>query len=296
MPASTGVFITSGLIEIDKLRPESVLDVGCGFGLWGFLCRLYLDVFPGRRYRENWKIRIEGVEVFPKYIMPHQEFLYDKIHIGKVEEIFDELDEFDLYIFGDVLEHLPKQSGLQILDRACQKANKGVLINVPLGEGWLREGTDENEYEAHVSLWGLEDFARYCPEVCGEVSFPKLGRYALILIDKTGGDARETYELCYQGRRCLAENPEAAAGCFRRAIEIGHEDPEPHFELANLLLKEQNIEEAISILRDAVARFPDHPAAYDSLSKLLFALNRDDEADDVLSSKPAAQRYGKRNP
>ncbi len=286
MPASTGVFITPALTEIDKLRPESVLDVGCGFGLWGFLCRLYLDVFPGRRYRENWRIRIEGVEVFPKYIMPHQEFLYDKIHIGNIETLFDELDEFDLYIFGDILEHLPKQSGVELLDRAYRKANKGVLINIPLGEGWLRKGTDENEYEAHVSVWELEDFARYCPKVCSEASFPEVGRYAFILIDKTVGASREAHELCYQGRRHRADDPKAAAECFKRAIEIGCENPEPHFELADLLLNERKVDEAVDVLRDAVARFPDNGVTYDTLGRLLVALNRIDEANEVLSSKP----------
>jgi SAM-dependent methyltransferase len=287
MPASIGVFITSALIEIDRLRPESVLDVGCGFGLWGFLCRLYLDVFPGRRYGEDWKIRIEGVEVFPKYIMPHQEFLYDKIHLGKIETVFDELDAFDLYIFGDVLEHLPKQDAVQLLDRAYRKANKGILINVPLGESWLREGTDENEYEAHVSVWELEDFVQYCPKVCGEGTFPELGRYALILIDKTVCASREAYGLCYEGKRRRADDPKAAAECFRRAIEIGYEDPEPHFELADLLLKEQKVDESVEVLRDAIARFPDNDTTYDSLGRLLLALNRCDEANEVLSSKPA---------
>jgi SAM-dependent methyltransferase len=287
MPASIGVFITSALIEIDRLRPESVLDVGCGFGLWGFLCRLYLDVFPGRRYGEDWKIRIEGVEVFPKYIMPHQEFLYDKIHLGKIETVFDELDAFDLYIFGDVLEHLPKQVAVQLLDRAYRKANKGVLINVPLGEGWLREGTDENEYEAHVSVWELEDFVQYCPKVCGEVTFPEVGRYALILIDKTVCASREAYGLCYEGKRRRTDDPKAAVECFRRAIEIGYEDPEPHFELADLLLKERKVNESVEVLRDAIARFPDNGATYDSLGRLLLALNRCDEANEVLSSKPA---------
>lgn len=65
MPTSTGVFISVGLTEIARLRPTSVVDVGCGFGLWGFLCRMYLDVFEGRTYKEDWQVRIEAIEVFP---------------------------------------------------------------------------------------------------------------------------------------------------------------------------------------------------------------------------------------
>jgi tetratricopeptide (TPR) repeat protein len=286
MPVSTGIFITSALIEIEKLRPESVLDVGCGFGLWGFLCRMYLDVFPGRRGKEQWRTRIEGVEAFAKYIMPHQEFLYDKIHIGEIQELFDQLGEFDLYIFGDILEHLPKQDGTRVLESAYRKAGKGILINVPLGEGWLREGNEDNPYEAHVSVWDLADFAEYCPRVCHQTTFPDVGRYALILIDKTLPQPQTAEQLCQKGRFYLEGSPEAAARCFRRAIDTGCEKPEAHFELANLLLQDRKMDEAIEVLRHAIAQFPDQDAPYDVLGKLLFALNRGDEAREVLASRP----------
>ena len=47
MPVSTPVHISHCLGRIIGLNPEPVLDVGCGFGLWGFLCREYLDVWNG---------------------------------------------------------------------------------------------------------------------------------------------------------------------------------------------------------------------------------------------------------
>jgi hypothetical protein len=288
MPVSTGVLISTALTEIIKLEPRSVLDVGCGFGLWGFLARLYLDVFPGRRYKHEWTVRIEGVEAFPKYVMPHQEFLYDTIHAGKIEDMVDRLGEFDLYIFGDVLEHLTKETGIQTLETACRKAAKGVLINIPLGEGWLREVSEENEYEAHLSAWELEDFLEYCPKVCGEATFPALGPYATILIDRTAREIQKADMLYRNGVLCFQNHPDFASECFDRAIEMGCDDPRAHFELSRLLIEQQKVEEAIRVLRDAVATFPHHEACYDVLAKLLRTLNRTREADVILAAKPSA--------
>ena len=51
MPVSTPVHLSHCLNHIIQLSPQSVLDVGCGFGMWGFLCRTYLDAFCERVYK-----------------------------------------------------------------------------------------------------------------------------------------------------------------------------------------------------------------------------------------------------
>ena len=287
MPTSTGIFIPAVLAEIERIRPASVLDVGCGFGLWGFLCRLYLDVFEGRPYRDEWTIRIEGVEIFRKYIMPHQEFLYDRIHIGRIENYVDELDGFDLYIFGDVLEHLPKKDGLSILSTAYSKSNKGILINIPIGEGWLREGTDDNPHEAHVSIWDFDDFVSYSPKICGEASLPNVGRYACLLLDKTFAEAEKAGLMVSNGRLLVEINPEAALSFFKSATDLGYGSPDAHLEIANLLLQQKKVDETVDILRQAIDRFPEHAETYDILSKVLQLSNRLAEAREVMAARPS---------
>jgi len=61
---------------------------------------------------------------------------------------------------GDIIEHLDKQSGLQLLRDAVQKARKAVIVSTPKFE------TDQpdlcaNELERHRSLWSAKDFAKF---------------------------------------------------------------------------------------------------------------------------------------
>ena len=53
MPVSIQFQITPCVSRIIGAQPKSVLDVGCGFGKWGYLCREYLDAFHGRFRRED---------------------------------------------------------------------------------------------------------------------------------------------------------------------------------------------------------------------------------------------------
>src|SRR5439155_62198 len=71
---------------VRQLQPRSILDVGVGFGKWGHLFREYTDILeaehePSRYDRENWQVRIEGIEGHAAYLTPMHHFLYDQIHV-----------------------------------------------------------------------------------------------------------------------------------------------------------------------------------------------------------------------
>jgi len=55
--------------------PESILDVGVGFGKYGFLSREYLELWDGRGKYCDWKIRIDGIEAYKDYITPVHRFI-----------------------------------------------------------------------------------------------------------------------------------------------------------------------------------------------------------------------------
>lgn len=168
---------------IRRLDPVSVLDVGCGFGRWGFLCREFLDVWNSRTYPESWKISIEGIEIFPQNITPIHDYVYDKIHLGDASQLLPVLGTFDLVIFGDVLEHFDKYNAERLLENAIAHANKAVLIHVPLGTDWPQGPRDGNDYETHLSTWNLSDLRRYGGRI--KVFRDYIGRrYAVALIFK----------------------------------------------------------------------------------------------------------------
>jgi len=164
MPSSSWKHISTAIEKIYDLSPTSVLDIGVGFGKWGFLLREYLDVWANRYNKSEWLIKIDGIEIFEPYILESHIFFYDKIFVGDVRQLIDEIGNYDLIIVGDVLEHMPKTDSLSLIDKLICKGNT-ILINLPLGV-WPQEELLGNPNEKHVSTWLLEDIAKYQINSC----------------------------------------------------------------------------------------------------------------------------------
>ena len=161
MPLSIWLGMEDSLQAIVERRPASVLDAGIGFGLWGALLRQYLDVWCGRIQPEQWTTRIDGIEIDEKRVQPHARQLYTDIFVGDIRELVPlraSEHRYDVILFGDVLEHLPKSDGLGLLDAAVDLAAELVVVRIPLGDGWRREGREEPDH--HRSQWYASDFSR----------------------------------------------------------------------------------------------------------------------------------------
>ena len=91
---------------------------------------------------------------------------------------------WDLIIFGDVLEHFEKQESREIL-KWCVEHSKYVLINIPIGAGFEQGERYGNPYEAHLSVWEVNDFK--LPEaVCSQLMLDGYGRtYLSVVLSKT---------------------------------------------------------------------------------------------------------------
>jgi len=138
----------------------SVLDVGLGFGKWGFLIRDTFDVMMGQNFKKaDWKIHITGIEPFSKCITPIQKEVYNKILKKDVFEVIDKLGKYDLIMFGDVIEHFEKDKAYKLLDKLLQHSDN-IIISTPLG--FMPQGAwAGNEREIHRSGWVPEDFKKY---------------------------------------------------------------------------------------------------------------------------------------
>ena len=165
MPSSRPNTIPTVIHLVRQLQPRSILDVGVGFGKWGHLFREYTDILeaehdPARYRRENWRVRIDGIEGFPDYLTEMHRYLYNEIHPGDARALIRTLPVYDLIFMGDVLEHMTKSDGRQFLSDALAHASKAVLVTTPKYE---TEQADlcGNDLEQHRSLWSVRDFRQF---------------------------------------------------------------------------------------------------------------------------------------
>ena len=182
MPLSVWLGLEDSVRTIVDCRPRSVLDAGIGFGLFGHLLRQYLDVWEGRIQREDWRIRIDGIEIDERRVQPHSRYLYNEVFVGDIRDLVSQCaarSPYDVIMFGDVLEHLPKSDAGLLMRQSVAHAQKIVLIRIPLGGGWRKEGREEPDH--HRSTWSVADFDQ-CARTIRQYDY--FGNpYALVAID-----------------------------------------------------------------------------------------------------------------
>lgn len=163
MPTS----IEEGKDFLDRLfehhRPNTVLDVGPGEGT----------------YAKRWRKVHQGVwwtavEIFEPYIKRFNllrkgkttKSKYDEIHVMDIREAPDHLFHRDLVIFGDVLEHMPKEDAEAVLARAVKVGAYNIVVSVPTVEAPQGE-VDGNPHEAHVHHYTFEEMTDMLIRVTG---------------------------------------------------------------------------------------------------------------------------------
>lgn len=163
MPSSQFGQISPLAWLIRELDPQSVLDVGPGFGKYGFLAREYLELWWRTTDYAKRTRRIDAVEVFEPYITPLQRSIYDEIYIGDALEVLPKLTKYDLILLVDVLEHLDKPGGLRLLAASIQRGSF-VVISTPKNPA--PQGAHfGNVHEQHTSAWTKRELAAIAPSL-----------------------------------------------------------------------------------------------------------------------------------
>src|SRR6266496_5578847 len=108
MPSGRPNTIPTVIHLVRQLRPQSILDVGVGFGKWGHLFREYTDILeaehePARYQRQNWRVRIDGIAGHAAYLTAMHDYLYNKIHVGDAAVLIPNVPNYDLIFLGDIL-------------------------------------------------------------------------------------------------------------------------------------------------------------------------------------------------
>lgn len=141
-------------------RVNSVLDVGAGFGKFGVLLREHLDIRLQRYDKKDWKATIDAIEIWPEYITPLHKYIYDCIYIGNALTISEKIPSYDVIILVEVIEHMSKKDGEELLLNLFNKCNLGISMTFP---NVLQENDRcnwPNYYEDHKSLWTFEDLSK----------------------------------------------------------------------------------------------------------------------------------------
>ncbi len=149
---------------IHRTKPESVLDIGIGFGKYGYLAREYLELWDGRGKYGDWQRVIDGIEAFEEYVTPLHREVYSHVFVGNALEVVPVLERtYDLALLIDVFEHFTFEEGNRLLDSLMEKA-ANVLISVPK---WLsgQRAAFGNEFETHKFHWKKEHLRARGPHV-----------------------------------------------------------------------------------------------------------------------------------
>ncbi|MGI9862419.1 hypothetical protein SDD30_13655 [Moorella naiadis] len=160
MPSSNFGHLLDVLQVVTMLNPYSVLDIGVGFGKYGFLLRELLDLKPGEEGGyAKWAKKIDGIEIDSRYLTPVHKYIYDKIFLGDALTIIEKMDGmYDCIIAIDVLEHFRKKDAYKFINY-CQDKGRNFLIATPYV--YFDQGeVFKNPYEEHLSGWTIHDLKK----------------------------------------------------------------------------------------------------------------------------------------
>lgn len=173
---------------IQKVKPRKIIDIGKGFGKYGFLIHEYLGIDNQKRIdprmmlKDQSAVSIDAVEVDPDLMLPHLTHIYNKVYFGDVLKIYADLPDYDLALMIDVIEHIDKEKATEMLRYFISKGTK-IIVATPIN--YFQQHLYESSFEEHVSHWKLSDFSKLCSV---EVQYFNAG--AVYLISKQKMDIR----------------------------------------------------------------------------------------------------------
>ena len=147
----------------ELLGCKSVLDLGCGYNSPIQYCKIPFSV---------------GVELFEPYI---EESKRKRIHNqyikADIRKINFEPKSFDVVVAIEVLEHLTKEEGWELIKNMEKWTRKKIIISTP--NGYLYQSdADDNPLQRHKSGWSVRELKGFGFKVRGLNGFKPLRGYA----------------------------------------------------------------------------------------------------------------------
>jgi hypothetical protein len=124
-----------------------VLDVGIGFGQYGFMLRHRV---VGTMDREA--MLIDGIEGYAPYVTQLQRLVYNSVFLDRAEVVLPTLPDraYQCALLIDVLEHMDETTARTVM-RDLRRVASVVLVSTPAA--WIPQHDERNPLENHVSRW-----------------------------------------------------------------------------------------------------------------------------------------------
>ncbi|MBN2350333.1 MAG: class I SAM-dependent methyltransferase [Bacteroidales bacterium] len=117
-----------------------------------------------------------ALDISDSAILASQEMcVYDDYIKGDVRNLenYVKKKSFDAVVAFDLIEHLKKKDGYELIHQMTEVAKKAIIIYTP--NGFLRQDPfDNNPYQEHLSGWDYEEMQKMGFKVYGINGFKKL--------------------------------------------------------------------------------------------------------------------------
>jgi len=157
-------FFTSNieLMKRELFDCKTVLDLGCGCNSPIQYCNVPFSV---------------GVELFEPYLQESKKkSIHNEYINADIRKIEFKTKSFDAVMAIDVLEHLTKEEGYELIRKMEKWGSKKIIIFTPNGLVW-QDGYDNNSLQEHKSGWNVEELEKLGFKVFGINGWKKLRGY-----------------------------------------------------------------------------------------------------------------------
>lgn len=158
------------------LNRKLILDIGCAKGYLGYRIR-------GEKTGDP---IILGLDIWIPYIKHVKNFhstyarIYNELIIADARYMPFRDHILNLLIASEILEHLTREDGFQLLNELERICNNRIITSTP--SRFIEQGElDNNPYQRHISLWKKEDLINLGYET--KVIYPKLPK-TLEIVDQ----------------------------------------------------------------------------------------------------------------
>lgn len=141
---------------------DSVLDVGCGFGKYGYLLREHLDIRKGNILPHQWSVKIDAVDKAENLSEIVQHSVYNEVYNRNIKDLLPELGRYDLILLADVIEYLEKDLARKLLSVLFEShCNKAMSISFAPNKAYKKYP----EQVMPISQWKQDDFIGLFPNI-----------------------------------------------------------------------------------------------------------------------------------